>query len=117
MKQHLHLHPAKVVRWVDADTVILQVDLDYHIGTSPIRHRLVWINAYEKNTPEGKRGIAYVNKLAPVGSDVIVRSYKYTGDEDDFGRWLVEVYVGEDSINQLLLQHDLAVPFMVDGKK
>jgi len=114
MKQHLHLHPAKVIRWVDADTVILQVDLDYHIGTAPIRHRLVWINAYEKNTALGKKAIKYVNQLAPEGSDVIVRSYKATGDEDNFGRWLVEVYVDDESVNQLLLKEGFAVSFMDD---
>lgn len=114
MKQHLHLHPAKVVRWVDADTVILEVDLDYHMKTQPIRHRLVWINAYEKRTSQGRAAIDAINKLAPVGSDVIVRSYKAGGAEDNFGRWLVEVYVGDTSVNQWLLQNDFAVPFMED---
>lgn len=114
MKQFLHIHPAKVVRWVDADTVILTVHLDYNMQTVPIRHRMLWIDAYEKRTALGKRAILRVNELAPVGSEVIVRSYEIDGEEDNFGRWLCEVFVGDISINQLLLQEGLATVYEED---
>jgi endonuclease YncB( thermonuclease family) len=104
-----HVHPAKVVRWKDGDTVILLVDQDYE-NTAKKSHRLLWID-----TPERKLGAAataYVNRLAPPGTDVVVRSFKDEGDHDSFGRYLAEVFLGDLNINQHLLQLGLAVPFV-----
>lgn len=105
-----HVHPATILRWKDGDTVVLHVDLDYYM-TGTLTHRLLWIN-----TPERKLGAAATaraRELAPTGAKVIVRSYKVEGDEDSFGRWLAEIFVGDVNINQLLLAEGLAVPFMV----
>ncbi|WNN96005.1 nuclease [Arthrobacter phage Hirko] len=105
-----HVHPARVIRWKDGDTVVLAVDLDYNIKGDPLVHRLLWINTPEKKL--GAAATARVNALAPAGSRVIIRSFKVEGDEDSFGRWLAEVFVGDVSLNQLLLAEGLAVPFM-----
>jgi endonuclease YncB( thermonuclease family) len=108
----VHVHPARIIRWIDADTVVLSVQLDYFMRGEPLRHRMVWINAYEKRTPEGKEAAAYVNRVAPAGSEVTVRSFKQGGQEDDFGRWLAEIFVGDLNLNQELLRLGYAVPFM-----
>jgi micrococcal nuclease len=72
----------------------------------------VWINAHEKRTPQGRAAVAYVNSVAPAGSEVIVRSFKPEGQEDDFGRWLAEIFIGDLNLNQELLRLGHAVPFM-----
>lgn len=106
----LHVHPAKVVRWVDADTVWLDVDKD-HRHYAVINHRMLWIQAPERYTDAGKQATARVNELAPPGTPVVIRTFKAGGDVDSFGRWLAEVFVGDTSINQLLLAEGHAVPY------
>lgn len=111
-----HEHPAKIIRWKDADTVVLQVALDYFIVGTPLIHRMLWLDAPERYTDKGKAATKAVNELAPPGSWVVIRSYKPEGDEDNFGRWLAEVYVpnymGDISINEYLLREGLADPYM-----
>lgn len=108
--QPVHVHPALVGRWVDGDTVYLDVDLDYRIGGT-LDFRLYGIDAAEHTTLAGKAAIVLVNQLAPVGSPVVVVSYK-TGDEDSFGRWLAEIFTpAGESINQRLIKEGMAVPY------
>lgn len=110
-----HEHPAKIVRWVDADTVDLDVDLDYHI-IGKLRHRLLWINAPEKNTEAGKAAILKVNQIAPPGTYVLIRSFKDYGQSDSFGRWLCELFLPgvQDSVNEFLLRNGYAEAYMQD---
>lgn len=110
----LHLHPAEIIRWVDADTVILRVHVDYrHIG-EPLYHRLTWIQAPERYTERGKIATARVNELAPPGTMVTVQTFWLDGYPDSFGRWLANIFIGPDnniSISELLLREGLAVPY------
>lgn len=79
-----YLNPAKIVRWIDADTVDLTVEVPFHIKVDQ-RFRLYGINAYEAHTPGGQWGTYRVNMMAPAGSPVTVRSFP---DPDSFGRYL-----------------------------
>lgn len=108
-----HVNPAQIVRWVDADTVVLNTKLDFYISHGPSKHRLLWVNAYEKNTDLGQQAIAYVNRIAPPGSWVTIRTYKVEGDSDDFGRFLTEIFTGPLNLNQELLKAGFAWPYMV----
>jgi micrococcal nuclease len=100
---------AQVVRWVDGDTVDLLVDLGFTVQVRQ-RFRLLGIDTPEVNRKAsreaGKAATAFAAGLAPVGAEVLVRSYK-TGK---FGRWLAEVLPldgdGEplQSVNDALLQ-------------
>lgn len=110
----LHLHPAEIIRWIDADTVILKVHLDYRMIGEPVTHRLTWIQAPERYSAEGKVATARVNELAPPGSYVIVQTFWLDGYPDSFGRWLANIFTGPDadiSISELLLREGLAVPY------
>lgn len=107
-----HRHPAFVVRWRDADTVILKVHNDYKSVGLDVVHRLTWIQAPEQNTTEGKTATARANALAPVGSMVIVETYKLDGDPDGWGRWLANIYCEEGSVSEILLKEGLAKPYV-----
>lgn len=104
----LHHHPAKVIRWIDGDTVVLYVDLDYrHYGE--LVHRLAWLDTKPLSTVEGARAKYEVLRLAPVGSDVIVRSFKPGGESGSFDRWLAEILLPDGtSVNQHLLANGFA---------
>lgn len=108
---------AKVVRWVDGDTVWLEVDLGFrsHITTD---FRLYGIDTPERGDIRYMEAIQFVNGLAPAGSNVQLRSYK---DPDKYGRWLAEVTplgpIGSvQSVNNQLVNLGLAVPYF-GGKK
>lgn len=112
-----HVHPAKVVRWVDGDTVILFVNTDYR-HYAQITHRLVWIDAPEKRTAAGKIAWAHVQEVLPVDTKIVIRSYQIEGDdEDNFGRYLAEIFYNGESFNQRLLMDGYAVPYDPTKKK
>lgn len=109
-----------VDRWIDGDTVWLNVtkDIGFRIVVSAHQDfRLFGINAPDPGQPLRDVATARVNALAPAGSPVNIETYT---DPDDFGRWLARIWVGPIgtglNINQTLLDEGLAVPYY-GGKK
>lgn len=95
-------YPAQVVRVVDGDTVILDVDLGFNVWQRYQSFRLLGCNAREHDAPGGKEAIANLRTLLPVGSVLTVtsvKSDKYGGrydahltlpDGQDLTRTLIE---------------------------
>ena len=77
---------ATVTRWVDADTLDLDVDLGFRIVTR-IRVRLARIDAPERGAAGHPAALAEAQRLAPVGSAVTVATAK----GDRYGRWIGEI--------------------------
>jgi endonuclease YncB( thermonuclease family) len=112
-----HEHPAKIIRWIDPDTVDLEVSLDYMMVGRPLRHRLLWLDSPDKNPEREKAAMDWINAICPAGSRILIRSYKDVGDKDSFGRWLAEIYVPGAlepnlSMNEYMLMNGLADPYM-----
>lgn len=97
---------SKVVRWVDADTVIIMVDLGFKIFSEQ-KFRLARINTPEKGQPGFTESVVRVNEIAPVGSALVIDSMGL----DKYGRWVAELYIPDNliSINQMLLNEGMAV--------
>ena len=94
-----YTYAATVVRIVDADT--LDVDLDYGDRLHAIRRlRLQGVNAPEQATERGQLATAFVNVLLPVGTEVVVTTFK----PDKYGRQLAVVHLpgGSDLATELL---------------
>ena len=111
----MYEYNAKIVRWVDGDTVDLEVDLGFTVLLRQ-RFRLLGINTPEVRGAEKEAGhaaTAFASALAPLGSAVVVVSTK-TGK---FGRWLGEIYPTKEggrrlqSIDSALLEAGHAVPY------
>tara|TARA_B110000879_G_C11095757_1_gene480976 strand:- start:788 stop:1138 length:351 start_codon:yes stop_codon:yes gene_type:complete len=107
----MYSYEAKIRRWVDGDTVDVDIDLGFGLVYSNQRLRLYGIDAYEsrtRNLDEKKKGLAakdYVKKLAPEGTKVSIITHK-TGK---YGRILAEVFVETEynewkCINNLLTE-------------
>lgn len=100
----------QVVRWVDGDTVFLNVDMGFNIW-SVQKFRLARINTPEKGQPGYNEANARVNQLAPVGSEIQIDCLGL----DKYGRWLAEIYIPGPSspatVNQMMLNENLAVPY------
>lgn len=103
----MYNYEATVRRWVDGDTVDVDIDLGFGIIFHNQRIRLYGIDAYESRTrdlEEKSKGLAateFVNEMAPVGSKVTLVTYK----EGKYGRILAEVFLeNQVNLNNLLTE-------------
>lgn len=91
-----HTYPANLVRLINADT--LEVDLNLGLGlTSRQRVQLRDVDAPELGEPGGTDAFAYVAELVS-GADLEVTVHQ----QDSFGRWLSDVTISSQSLNELL---------------
>ena len=81
--QPAYRYRAELVRVIDADTLLLAIDLGFRASLRvPIRLR-GW-NAAERNTKRGQKAIRFVEELLAACEDVVVETYK---DRQSFARW------------------------------
>lgn len=118
----MYAYSARVIRWIDGDTVDLRVDLGFRTFIET-RFRLYGIDTPERGQKNHDQAQALCESLAPVGSGVFIRTHK---DPDKYGRWLADVdtlvtvkdtpAISIDTksginINTRLLEFGLAVPY------
>lgn len=102
--------PAAVVRIVDGDTLILDLDLGWGVHRPKERCRLARCNAPEIATADGVAARDFVAATLPVGTKVTFVSKRL----DNYGRPLGEVTWGAgQNLADLLLASGHAVP--MDG--
>jgi micrococcal nuclease len=112
-----YAYKATVIRWVDGDTVWLEVDLGFRMKTIN-DFRLYGVDTPERGQPGWAEAKAFVQNTAPVGTEVNIETYK---DPDKYGRWLAEVSLADEdsdmfSINAELTDRGLAKAYF-GGKK
>ena len=107
LSREMYKYQATIKRWVDGDTVDVDIDLGFGLIYSNQRLRLYGIDAWESRTrdlDEKEKGLAakaFVNEMAPVGTQVTIITYK----EGKYGRILAEVFLDEDTnLNKLLTE-------------
>ena len=106
-KDSLFTYKAFVERVVDADTLIVKIDLGFE---TRIRQylRLRGINAPEISAPEGKKARDFVERALSKVSHVVLSSFR----SDKYDRYLADIFYGdlnkEIYLNQLLLDEGLA---------
>lgn len=108
----MYEYKATIDRWVDGDTVDVDIDLGFDVVLSKQRVRLYGVNAPESRTrdlEEKARGLAakaYVNEMAPVGSVITLVTKTYDA-KGKYGRILGEIVVelehGTYNINQMMI--------------
>ena len=99
-----YVYAALVERVVDGDTLVFVIDVGF--GTQ-VREkvRLRGIDCPELGTEEGEMAKRFVAKLLPPGTEVLIRSTK----SDKYGRFVADVFLSEQYLNNLLLEKGLAV--------
>lgn len=113
---------ATILRWVDGDTVDVDIDLGFGVWLRKQRVRLFGINTPESRTrdlEEKERGLAakeFAKSCAPIGASVTIQTTK--GKETGkYGRILGTIMVNEDqSVNQMLIENGHAVEYF-GGKR
>lgn len=109
----MYVYNATVIRWVDGDTVDVDIDLGFDVVLRNQRIRLWGIDAPEsrtRNLEEKQRGMAataYCVTMVPEGTSVKLISHK----EGKYGRILGEVIYNEININELLIKEGHAVKY------
>ncbi|QKY79823.1 nuclease [Arthrobacter phage Bumble] len=106
----MYSYLAEVVRWVDGDTVYLDVDLGFRMR-STASFRLYGVDTPERGRPGAREATARAEEFAPAGSVVRIETHK---DPDKYGRWLVELYSpgAFRSLNTVLVEEGLAVGYL-----
>jgi endonuclease YncB( thermonuclease family) len=104
-------YPATVVRVIDGDTIVLNLDLGFNL-TLEMNCRVFGINAPELRTDAGKLARDYASSLLPVGDKVLVWSH---GWDKYGGRFDGDVTAGDGawSFAGAMLNAGYAVPFHV----
>jgi len=102
-----YTYAATVTRWIDGDSVWLDVDLGFRM-TSESDFRLYGINTPERAQPGYQAAKDRCNVLAPVGSTVTIQTYR---NPDKYGRWLAEILSAGVDVNQTLITEGLAVAY------
>lgn len=93
------------MRVVDADTVVLDLDLGFYQWRLGRSYRLARINAPELNTPEGVAARqALVDRLVTVAAYTVS-----TAKADSFDRWIVELYADGVNVSDWLVTNGSAV--------
>jgi len=119
-----------VVRCVDGDSVILDIDCGFDIQLKAQSVRLYGIDTAETRggTEDlkalGNLAKSYVSQMIPEGSEVLLKTH--LDGRGKFGRILAEVFMPEApdtegyqprSLNEILLDELLAVPYHGQSKE
>ena len=118
---NVYKYKCKIVRIIDGDTVVANVDLGFSVTLKAQKIRLYWINTPESRTrdkEEKKRGMAAKWRLTELlGTGEF---YLESRDKGKFGRILGILFQCDDfdkpSINQILVKESHEVEYF-GGKR
>ncbi|WP_417849417.1 thermonuclease family protein [Thalassoglobus sp.] len=103
----MYEYRAKIVRLIDGDTVVADVQLGFHVSLRTT-FRLFGIDAPETRGVERPDGLAateylkrFISKLTDGSNELTIRTQKdRTGK---YGRYLAELWVGDINLNEALV--------------
>lgn len=104
-------HHVKVLHVLDGDTIRVEVDLGFRLSRVD-NMRLYGCDAYELKEPNGNKAKEFVENLILNAKEIILETHK--SGEDKYGRYLAKMFVDGRDLSHLLIEADLAKPFMVD---
>lgn len=112
-------YKAEVLDVYDADTMTLRVDLGMNVFVKE-KVRLFGIDTPELRTKDldekraGYEARDYVRNII-LGKVITIKTHK-NDKKGKFGRYLVEVMIGSDNLNQLLIDNKHAIAYFGDKK-
>lgn len=110
-------YEARVIRWIDGDTVELSVDLGQSVSVTG-KYRLARINAPEirrkagvtaAEKAQGLQLLAEINEELPPDTKLLISTSK----KGKYGRYLVEIILSDtgENLNDRLLKEGKAKPY------
>ena len=105
----MYEYKAIVTAVYDGDTVTADIDLGFEVWLHGQKLRLLKINTPEVRGKTRAEGLiardALRNRI--LGKEIIVKSDR----RGKYGRWLVEIIIDNENINDWLLKEGYAVPY------
>ncbi len=104
----MYEYKATVTKVYDGDTITVDFDLGFGILIRKQKIRLLGINTPEVRGPEKPQGIISRDALRQriLGKVVTIKTSK--DKKGKYGRWLGEVFVEDENINQWLISEGYA---------
>jgi len=91
-------YEAKIIRWIDGDTAIADIDLGWDVTLKEQKLRLNRVDTPERGEPKYKEATNIVKAKCKGYVEV------YNCGKGSYGRWLVEMNCNGESINNYLLR-------------
>jgi len=107
----MYEYNAKVVRWKDGDTAVLDVDCGFNCHFIET-FRVARINAPALSTVEGIAATEFAAQLLPIGTNVMIHSSKRETPikEEKYGRWLAEIILPDGTnFGDKMLENGMAI--------
>lgn len=104
----MYEYKAKVLRVVDGDTMICEVDLGFSIKVKE-RIRLRGINTPEVRGTQKKRGLEVKEVVRSLieGKDIILQVYK----KGKYGRYIADIIINDTNLSHYLLSNEYGVKY------
>ena len=102
----MYIYNAIIVSVYDGDTVTADIDLGFEVWLKGQKLRLLNINTPEVRGKEKAEGIVSRDALRSriLGKEVKIKSDR----KGKYGRWLVEIFLDDENINNWLLAEGFA---------
>ena len=116
----MYEYKAKIRRFVDGDTIDVDIDLGFGMILSKQRIRLYGIDTPESRTRDkeekfyGKLAAQFLKDQCKKGSCITLRTY--LDKKGKYGRILGEIFVEDVNINQLMVEQHMAVEYHGQSK-
>jgi micrococcal nuclease len=109
----MYEYKATVTKVYDGDTITVDFDLGFGILIRKQKIRLYGINTPEVRGPEKPEGIISRDALREriLGKVVTIKTFR--DKKGKYGRWLGEVFVEEQNINQWLISEGYAKEYLL----
>lgn len=107
----LYVYNGIVTEVYDGDSMTVDIDLGLGVWVRGLKVRLARINAPEIRGETHDLGIVSRDFLKglTLNKNVVIKTVK--DQKEKYGRYLVEIFIGEININNMLLEHGMAVPY------
>lgn len=111
----MYEYKAMITAVYDGDSVTADIDLGFHTILRRMKLRLNGIDTPEIRGEERPDGLTARQALVDrvFGKEVVIRTFK--DRQEKFGRYLADIYLEGESINQWLIEQGHAVSY--DGGK
>ena len=116
----MHEYKARIRKFIDGDTVDVDIDLGFDIILHNQRIRLYGIDTPESRTRDkeekfyGKLAASFLKKQCKKGTCIALRTY--LDKRGKFGRILGELIVDGVNVNQLMVEEHMAVEYYGQSK-
>lgn len=104
----LYYYKAEVIKVYDGDTITVDIDLGMGVWLRAQKIRLANINTPEIRGDEREEGLKSRDWLRDkiLGKEIFLKTIK--DKKGKYGRWLGEVWLNEENVNELLVEKGMA---------